>query len=135
MPSTTITIGHEQRQTLHRMVRRHVSGIQDVDLMIKGGDFAAAERHGREFREDVLLLDALGWDPDDSRDTYTLTAPPDELIRMLTRLREDAEGGLNPPEDERRAHEEYDELIEHFRRVRDLCAELIDALGTRGEAG
>jgi hypothetical protein len=133
VPSTTITIDREPRQTLHRMVRRHVSGIQDVDLMIKAGDFAAAERHGREFREDVLLLDALGWDPDDSRDTYALTAPPEELIRMLTRLREDAEGGLNPPEEARRAHEEHDELIEHFRRARDICTELITGLDPSGD--
>lgn len=132
MPSTTIEISREQRQPLHRLVTQHISGIGDVYLMIEQGDFATAERYGLEYGEDLRMLDDLGWDPDDARDSYPLTLPPDELIEALKRLRQDAEGGLHPPEDEQRKREEYDELIEYFTRACDLCAELIDALDTRG---
>lgn len=131
MPSTTITIGREQRQTLHRLVTQHMSGIGDVYMMIEAGDFATAERYGLEHGEDLRMLDDLGWDPDDARDSYPLTLPPDELIEALKRLRQDAEGGLNPPEDARRDRAAYDALIEYFTRARDLCIELIDTLDTR----
>jgi hypothetical protein len=128
MPSTTITIGREQRQTLHRLVTQHMSGIGDVYLMIEAGDFATAERYGLEYGEDLRMLDDLGWDPDDARDSYPLTLPSDELIEALKRLRQDAEGGLNPPEDAQRSRAEYDERLEYFKRACDLCTELIDGL-------
>jgi hypothetical protein len=131
MPSTTIEISHEQRRPLHRLVTQHISGIGDVYLMIEHGDFATAERFGLEFGEDIRMLNDLGWDPDDARDSYALTQPRHELIEALKRLRLDAEDGLDAPEDERRKREEYDELVEYFTRARDLCAELIDALDTR----
>ncbi|HEY8809136.1 MAG TPA: hypothetical protein VIM28_03850 [Solirubrobacterales bacterium] len=132
MPSTTIEISREQRQPLHRLVTQHISGIGDVYLMIEQGDFATAERFGLEFGEDIRMLNDLGWNPDDARDSYALTQPRHELIEALKRLRLDAEDGLDAPEDEKRKREEYDELIAYFTRARDLCAELIDALDTRG---
>lgn len=135
MPATTITISPEQRQPLHRLVTQHISGIGDVYLMIEQGDFATAERFGLEFGEDIRMLNDLGWNPDDARVSYELTQPRHELIEALKRLRLDAEDGLDPPEDERRKREEYDELIAYFTRARDLCAELIDALDTRGGEG
>jgi len=134
MPSTTIAIGREQRQTLHRLVTQHVSGIGDVIPMIEAGDFATAERYGLEYGEDLRMLDDLGWNPDDARASFPLTLPPDELIEALKRLCQDAEGGLNPPEDAQRSRAEYDELIEHFKRASDLCAELIDAVDARVDA-
>jgi hypothetical protein len=135
MPSTTIEISHEQRQPLHRLVTQHISGIGDVYLMIEQGDFATAERFGLEFGEDIRMLNDLGWNPDDARDTYALTQPRHELIEALKRLCLDAEDGLDAPEDEKRKREEYDELIAYFTRARDLCAELIDALDTRVGGG
>ncbi len=132
MPKTTIEISREQRQPLHRLVTQHISGIGDVHLMIEQRDFATAERFGLEFGEDIRMLDDLGWDPEDARDSYALTQPRHELIEALKRLRLDAEEGLDPPEDERRKREEFDELVEYFTRAHDLCAELIDALDTRG---
>ena len=95
MPSTTIEISREQRQPLHRLVTQHISGIGDVYLMIEHGDFATAERFGLEFGEDIQMLNDLGWNPEDARDTYSLTQPRHELIEALKRLRLDAEDGLD----------------------------------------
>jgi hypothetical protein len=131
MPDTTIMIGREQRQPLQRLVMQHISGIGDVNLMIEQKDFASAERYGLEYGEDLRMLDDLGWDPDDARASYALTLPADELIEALKRLRLDAEGGLNPAEDERCKRSEYDELAEYFTRARDLCTELIETLDPR----
>jgi hypothetical protein len=119
MPSTTIEISREQRQSLHRLVTQHISGIGDVNLMIEQRDFATAERFGLEFGEDIRMLDDLGWDPEDARDSYALTQPCHELIEALKRLRLDAEEGLDPPEDERRKREELNIAGHESAHVRD----------------
>jgi hypothetical protein len=134
MPSTTIEISHEQRQPLHRLVTQHVSGIGDINLMIEAGDFATAERYGLEYGEDLRMLDDLGWNPGERRDSYALTLPADELIEALKRLRLDAEGGLKAPQDAGRAQAEDAAVIEYYTRARDVCEELIDRLDTRVDA-
>lgn len=78
------------------------------------------------------MLDDLGWDPDDDRASFDLTLPVHELREALKRLRQDAEQGLEPSEEERRAHEEFEEVRAYFERARDVCGELIGRLGTEG---
>jgi arylsulfatase A-like enzyme len=132
MPSTAITISREQRDPLHRLVTQHISGIGDVDMKLSAGDFIAAERLGLEYSEDMRMLDDLGWDPDDERESFDLTLPPHDLMEALKRLRHDAEDGLSEKE-EQRAREEADEVKAYFESARDVCGELIDALDTRGQ--
>jgi hypothetical protein len=132
MPSTTITISREQRDSLHRLVTQHISGIGDVDMKLSAGDFIAAERLGLEYSEDIRMLDDLGWDPEDERDSFDLTLPPHDLMEALKRLRHDAEDGLSEKE-EQRAREESDEVKAYFESARDICGDLIDALDTRGQ--
>lgn len=75
MPSKTITISREQRDPLHRLVTQHISGIGDVDMKLSAGDFAAADRLGLEYSEDIRMLDDLGWNPEDPRQFFDLTLP------------------------------------------------------------
>lgn len=130
MPSTTITLSREQRDPLHRLVTQHISGIGDVDMKLSAGDFAAAERLGLEYSEDIRMLDDLGWNPEDARQSFDLTLPPHDLIEALKRLRHDAEDGLSEKE-EQRAREESDELKAYFESARDVCGALIDTLDHR----
>lgn len=130
MPSKTITISREQRDPLHRLVTQHISGIGDVDMKLSAGDFAAAERLGLEYSEDIRKLDDLGWNPEDPRQSFDLTLPPHDLIEALKRLRHDAEDGLAEKE-EQRAREESDELKAYFESARDVCGALIDTLDHR----
>lgn len=130
MPSTTITISREQRDPLHRLVTQHISGIGDVDMKLSAGDFIAAERLGLEYSEDIRMLDDLGWNPEDERQSFDLTLPPHDLMEALKRLRHDAEDGLSEKE-EQRAREESDEVKAYFENARDVCGELIDTLDHR----
>jgi len=130
MPSTTITISREQRDPLHRLVTQHISGIGDVDMKLSAGDFAAAERLGLEYSEDIRMLEDLGWDPADERQSFDLTLPPHDLMEALKRLRHDAEDGLSEKE-EQRAREEADEVKAYFESARDVCGQLIDTLDHR----
>jgi hypothetical protein len=70
--------------------------------MVKRGDFAEAERLGNELAADVRLRNGLGWNPSDGREIFALTMSAEELLETLWRLRIDAEGGVEEPEEVRR---------------------------------
>jgi hypothetical protein len=55
-------------------------------LCVQRREFAEAKTTGREFAEDLRLLEDLGWSETIDRDTVALTVPPDELTRTLARL-------------------------------------------------
>lgn len=40
--------------------------------------------------DDARLLDGLGWEDDPVREEFTLTMPPADLARLLSRLNDDA---------------------------------------------
>jgi hypothetical protein len=121
----TIRIERRQREALHGLLLQRLTGIGDPGLMIERGDFTDAERLGNEFATDVRLLNDLGWDPGDRRETFAVTIPAEDFLATLWRLRVDAEGGVEEPEEVRRGRAEDDELLERHRRARDVCAELI----------
>lgn len=89
-----LTITRAQRDAIYEAVVTHLSGIGDVWIVLEGGDFATAKRLGRDFAEDLLLLEGLGWTPSIDRETVPLTVPPGELTRTLTRLHKHAAGAL-----------------------------------------
>ncbi|MGD9734163.1 MAG: hypothetical protein AB7V58_00925 [Solirubrobacterales bacterium] len=128
MSDTTLRIDRGQRDSLHRLLIQRFTGIIDPGLMIKRGDFAEAERFGNELAADVRLLNDLGWDPGDGREHFTFTTPAEELLETLWRLRVDAEGGVDEPEEVRRGRAEDDELLVQHHRAREVCAELIARL-------
>lgn len=81
-----LTITRAQRDAIYQVVIPHLTAIGDVWLCVRRREFADAKKMGREFAEELRLLENLGWSETIDRDTVTLTVPPDELTRMLTRL-------------------------------------------------
>lgn len=57
-------------------------------------DLPTARRLGREFAEELRLLEDLGWTETVDRDTVEVAVAPDELTRMLARLHKHAAGSL-----------------------------------------
>ncbi len=128
MPSTTtLTITADQRVPIYHQTILHLSGIGDVYGAYERAEYAVAVRFADEYIGDLLLLADLGWVPDDSRESFELTMPADELTLVLRRLQGEAEGGLSEPE-ERRAAEEAEEVRSAYQRTSEVCAELIAAL-------
>ncbi len=125
MSDTTTRIERRQREAVHGLLLQRLTGISDPGLMIERGDFAAAERFGNEFAADVRLLNDLGWDPRDGRETFAITVLAEDFLGTLWRLRIDAEGGVDEPEEVRLGREEDIEVLERHRRARDVCVELI----------
>jgi hypothetical protein len=81
-----LTITRAQRDAMYEIVSPHLTGIGDVWLCVKRREFAEAKKMGREFAEDLRLLEDLGWSETIDGDTVTLTVPPDDLTRTLARL-------------------------------------------------
>src|SRR5882672_6788586 len=113
MPHPTLKIVASQRDALYEQVRNHLGALNDIWIAMEGNkDFATAERLALEFAEDFRLMQDLGWDAEDPRDTVELTMPPYDLIEVARRLREEAQGGLSDADKERQSTEEFDRSVE-----------------------
>jgi hypothetical protein len=77
-----LTITRAQRDAIYEMVISHLTAIGDVWLCIDRREFASAKRLGREFAEDLRLLEDLGWSETIDREAVALTVPPDELAHV-----------------------------------------------------
>jgi hypothetical protein len=111
----TTTINQEQRAGLYELVRNHLGGIGDVWIALEqNDDFATAERLGLEFSEDFRLLDDIGWQPQEDREEFELTMPPDDLAELLKRLHDEAKQLLEQSPSERRSREEDEERDRRF---------------------
>ena len=99
MPESTLRINSTQRGPIYAQLIQNLSGIGDVNLLYERQQFADAATLGRRFAKDLRLLGDLSWFPSEDRDSFDLTAPPDDLWLVLHRLRDEAQGGLslNPP--------------------------------------
>jgi hypothetical protein len=95
------TITAEERDALYEQVLVHLSGIGDVWMAVEAEDYQEADRLGREFSDDLLLvLDDLGWGSN-SVETITLRTAPQVLRRVLERLRRIAAEQQKLEEEER----------------------------------
>jgi hypothetical protein len=85
-----VTITRVQRDAIYELVIARLTGVGDVWLSIERREFADAKKMGREFAEDLRLLEDLGWAETIDRDTVSLTQPPEELTSALARLHTEA---------------------------------------------
>jgi hypothetical protein len=81
-----LTITREQRDAIYELVIDHLTAIGDIWLCLEGREFAEAKSMGREFAEELRLLEDLGWSETIDRDSIALTLRPEELIRTVARL-------------------------------------------------
>ena len=89
-----VIITRAQRDAVYELVITRLTAIGDVWLSIKRGEFADARQMGREFAEDLRLLEDLGWAETIDRETASLTQPLQELTRTLARLHKDASASV-----------------------------------------
>lgn len=128
MPNETIRITKDQRDALYEQVRNHLGAVGDLWLALETNeDYPTAERLAIEFSEDFRLMADLGWNPEDGRERVALTMPPHDLMEVLRRLRDEAQGNLADAE-QRRAEAEDSHRAEGFQAARQTCEVLLDAL-------
>lgn len=129
---TTVTISGVQREVFYELVLDHLSGLGDLALAIRHGDFATAERLGIEFGEDLRLMEDLGWDSA-PRQEADLTMPHEDLAEVLTRLKSDAEGALREPHGDRDAATADNAARRRYRLALDTCDGLLTLLDRSGD--
>lgn len=119
-------INAEQRNALYDSVVTHLSGIEDLYLAIESEDFERADRLGREFSDDLLLiLDGLGWGKTGT--DVELATQPVTLRRVLQRVRTVAEA---EDLDEARWREQAACFQRRNRLVRETCTRVLAEIGT-----
>jgi hypothetical protein len=110
MPRSTIRIVDSQRDALYEQVRNHLAALGDFWLALETTrDYAAAERLGIEVGEDFRPMADLGWNPEDDRNLVELTMEPEDLTGSNQALREEAIGGLQGGDEERRSRVEFEQ--------------------------
>jgi len=118
-----------QRDALYDEVLTHLSGIDGLWLAIERGDFAAADRLGREFSDDLtLILEDLGWgdQSSDESEAVELTTETDVLLRVLPQLRARAARHAQTEDD---AIRKLRNERSRAQLVMDTCDEVLTALG------
>lgn len=119
-----VTISGAQRQVLYELILDRLSAVGDLNLLIKQGDYEAAERLATEFAGDLRLMADLGWEKE-WRDDVDLTMPADDLAPVLERLRDAAAGGLAESTDEREAREAEEAARCRYLYARETCTGLL----------
>jgi hypothetical protein len=126
--AVTITAG--QRDALYDRILDRLSGIGDIELSANSGDFAGAERLGREYSDELrLVCDDLGWGAGPESDVIELTTSSDVLLRVFGRMRDAAASERTAQAtswDENRLLEERNRLVD------EACEMVLAALAAEG---
>lgn len=132
MPDATAKINHDQRTGLYELVRNHLGSVEELfNALEREKDIAKAERLALDLREDFDLLDDLGWDPDEERESYELTMSPHDLMEVLKRLHDEAGEVLQGSSGERQSREEDAETQTRFLHGQDACEQVLIELAAR----
>ena len=135
------TITAAQQDALRDQVLDRLSGVGDIELAVRSGDYSTAKRVGREYSDDLLLLlndlelgrkDGDGDDEDQGKKPVSLTTPPEVLRRVLPRLQESAEGHSASYDPEL---SEIQEIRERDQLVSEACEAVMCSLKEIGTVG
>lgn len=122
-----LAITAEQRDALYDEILSRMAAIDDVWMAASKGDYASADRLGREYCDELrLLLDDLGWGATTSDEPIRLTTPPHVLRRLLARLEE---GAIAERARRSLEWEEHRRLEERNRLVGGVCRDVLRCLG------
>jgi hypothetical protein len=89
-----LVVGRTHRALLRRAAVRDLAAIGDIELALCRGDGAAARALRDEFAPVLALLDDLGWEDDDARETFAVTVEPAALRACIRRWLDEVEGSL-----------------------------------------
>lgn len=120
------TINSEQRDALYDQILDRLTGIGDIEIAIRAGDFDAAARLGLEYSDDLrLLIDDLGFGAGNG-EPAELTSAPEVLRRALPRLRDLSAGHSASHEAE---FAEISLIRDRSRLIGEACADVLNELG------
>jgi hypothetical protein len=122
--STDITI--EERDALREQALNHLYAVDDLRQALEDEDFETAERLGCEFADELRLMEDLGWGDAPTAGTIQLTMAPEELHRLFTHMRADAEAQqLDEAREQAEAEDEAREHHNRAKRVTEVCERML----------
>lgn len=89
-----ITLDRPQRDALHTACLLDLSGVDEIELYLRQGDFEEARAITERITGAASLLDDLGWDSHTSADDFVLHGDRVHLRAVIERLRCQAEESL-----------------------------------------
>lgn len=126
-----VMVTAEQRDALYDQLLDRLSGIDDIPLAIKLGNHELAKRLGREYSDELRLLDDLGYGDGDGK-PVELTVPAEVLRRLLPRLRQLSHDLTGSQESE---WAEARQLKDRNRLVSEACEAVLNGLDEQGTSG
>lgn len=128
-----ITISAAERDLLYDRILIHLSGIESVWLAAHHRDYDAAERLGRQYSDELLIiLDDLGWGETRRDEPVVLTSSPDLIRRVIESLREVVEA---EDADERKGREAMRKAQVENQEVRAMCEVVLGRLDQAPRVG
>jgi hypothetical protein len=128
-----ITISAAQRDLLYDRILLHLSGIESVWLAAHHRDYDAAERLGRQYSDELLIvLEDLGWGETRGDEPVVLTSSTDLIRRFIESLREVVEA---EDADERKGREAMRKAQAENREVRSMCEVVLGQLDQAPRVG
>lgn len=133
MSQAMFTITAAERDLLYDRNLINLSGIESVWLAAHHRDYAAADRLGRQYSDELLIvLDDLGWGETRGTQPVLLTSPPDLIRRVIESLRGVVEA---EDADERREREAMRKAREENQEVRAMCEVVLGQLDQAPKVG
>jgi hypothetical protein len=124
-----LTITKEQRDVIYDHILSRISGIGDIWLAVGAKNYEDAQRLGREYGDDLRLMDDLGWG-EGAYGSIELTTAPDVLRRALSRVHDSATSHTASKEDELL---ELREMEESNRVAVEVCRAVLADLDAAGD--
>ena len=94
-----ISLDRAQRDALHAACMLDLTGMDEIELYVREGDFDEARAITDRVLGTASLLEDLGWDPETTRQEFLLRGDPVRLRSVIARLREQAEDSLRDQAD------------------------------------
>lgn len=115
-----------QRDALYRQVIAELTALDDLREAWERGDVETAYRLGRRCSDCLrLVVDGLGWGEQSSSESVELRIPPEDLTRILSRLRDSA---TLQYETERPDQEAFRATWDRAGLVRDTCTAKLEEI-------
>lgn len=110
----------DQRESLYNLVLTDLGGIGDVSLRLDAGRISEGRMLGRQFAQDVTLLEQIGWEPDLELESYEVELPDAEALAVCRRFCQVATGVISDGMAQR-----ADRALDDAFRVADFCRSVI----------
>jgi hypothetical protein len=81
-----IMLVRSQRDGVHRFVLRDLDDIELAAIALEKGDVDRRQSLRQQFKEDVRLLDQIGWELAARKEVYAVMLPADEIRATFGRL-------------------------------------------------